>query len=302
MRGRIATTLLLVVVSAVACKTGPSPTQPTPPAPPAPTPQVSITSVEISGGNRIDGRTRTLQLRATARLSDGTTQDQTSAAAWTSANTGVATVAAGGLVTSVGFGVAEIAAVYRDVRGALAVTVAPVTVEFEAVMEGFNIVNLQGSSFLRNGQVLASSQSGAIRRGFNVAAVAPASGELIEVRQYDTWGTRDTGAAMRDMTAYLNGVQNGTILLIGVHDEAGLTRDHLECLPDPGPGSECCQSNGFSWTEDGLRTLESLGARDVRRYCYRNSYALIVVKGQGVTAEHLINRAPARARFTLTLP
>ena len=70
--------------------------------------------------------------RATAQLSDGSSQDITNASAWTSSNTNVATVDAAGRVTHVGSGQAEIRATYQDRFGGaivlVNVTVTSVTV------------------------------------------------------------------------------------------------------------------------------------------------------------------------------
>jgi hypothetical protein len=179
----------------------------------------------------------------------------------------------------------------------------PVTIAFDVVSEGFNIDNLEASAFLRNGQTFASSRTGELTRGFNVAAIDPRTGQQSgTIRRFDTWGTRDTGTAMRDLVAFLDSVPAGTPLLIAVHDEAGLTRDDLSCLPEPSPASVCCQSNGHAWTEEGVRALEALGAQGIRQYCYRNSYAFTAVKGGNLRAEQLTNRVPARARIALTIP
>ena len=51
-----------------------------------------------------------------------------------------------------------------------------------------------------------------------------------------------------------------------------------------------------------LPALESLGAKQVRSCCYRGSYSLITIKGQGAQAEQLTQVAPgAKAVTTYTL-
>ena len=173
-------------------------------------------------------------------------------------------------------------------------------VEFEVVSEGFNVQNLQGSVIRRNGRTLASSQSGSMGRGFNVAAIDSRSGNLLEaVATFDTYGSRDTGTEMTKLTAFIARMPNGTVLLIVVHDEAGLTSDSLSCLPNPTADSVCCRLNGHSWTDEGLRALEALGATAIRRYCYRNSYAFIAVKGSGAKAEQLVNGTQAVVQYSI---
>src|SRR5207248_3608492 len=63
------------------------------------------------------------QMAATATMSDGTTQNVTGAASWTSSDTGVATVAAGGAVSTHAAGSADISATYQLVSGSATVTV-----------------------------------------------------------------------------------------------------------------------------------------------------------------------------------
>jgi hypothetical protein len=35
-----------------------------------------------------------------------------------------------------------------------------------------------------------------------------------------------------------------------------------------------------TWTEPLLRALEALGSQQIRRYCFRDSWAMIAVKGE----------------------
>lgn len=66
----------------------------------------------------------TVQLRATVTFANGTSQDQTNAAAWVSSNRNVATANATGLVTAVGAGEAEIRATYEGTTGRLVLQIA----------------------------------------------------------------------------------------------------------------------------------------------------------------------------------
>lgn len=69
---------------------------------------VSGTAPAIGAGN---------QFTAIARFADGSIQDVTSQATWTSSNTDVATVSGGGLVTGVAAGVVTISANYQNLKG-----------------------------------------------------------------------------------------------------------------------------------------------------------------------------------------
>ncbi len=73
----------------------------------------TLISVVVSGTPPAIGTDN--QFSATARFSDGSIQDVTNRATWTSSNTDVATVSAEGLVTAVAAGVVRISAAYQSV-------------------------------------------------------------------------------------------------------------------------------------------------------------------------------------------
>ena len=64
------------------------------------------------------------QLTATARMSDGSTRDVTSSAAWESSNPGIAAVSSTGMVTVVGNGELDVRATYQNVMGSMHLSVA----------------------------------------------------------------------------------------------------------------------------------------------------------------------------------
>lgn len=106
-----------LAAATVACSGGSksSPTTPTPtvvtPAPP------SVSSVAVSGPAMFTVAGGTAQFTAVATLSNGTTEDRTTSAIWTSQNTVVATVTAGGVVTALADGDTGILATIGEVRG-----------------------------------------------------------------------------------------------------------------------------------------------------------------------------------------
>lgn len=81
------------------------------PTPSSPMPTVS--SISVSG--ETPGVGQTAQFTATETLSDGTTQAITSEATWQSSNPSVITVSPSGLVTTVGYGEADLTAAYSGV-------------------------------------------------------------------------------------------------------------------------------------------------------------------------------------------
>lgn len=94
--------LVLAVIAVAACH---SPTDPTP----------TTVSVTVTGMVGPIGRANQFTARAT--LSNGTVQDVTATAIWTSSNPAVATVTSDGLLTMLQAGAAEIDATYQGVIG-----------------------------------------------------------------------------------------------------------------------------------------------------------------------------------------
>jgi len=67
----------------------------------------------------------TSQFKATATMGDGTTQDVTALAAWSSSNASVATVSSAGVVSGLAAGSVSVAAVYQSVSGSDAIVLVP---------------------------------------------------------------------------------------------------------------------------------------------------------------------------------
>jgi len=111
---RLGAVFVLVVLSA-ACS-GPT-------APTLSTPTVSSLAISFPIG-QTPAVGRLMQLTATASLSDGTTRDVTTQAAWRS-DSGVAAVTAGGVVTLVTDGCAMITASYQQVIGSYLLYATP---------------------------------------------------------------------------------------------------------------------------------------------------------------------------------
>ncbi len=85
-----------------------------------PTAPPTVVSIAVEASVNLPG-----PFIATATLSDGTREDVTSAAAWTSSDTAVFTVSATGQGQAVGRGQSEICATYRGVSGCAVLTVVP---------------------------------------------------------------------------------------------------------------------------------------------------------------------------------
>jgi len=173
----------------------------------------------------------------------------------------------------------------------------PRILNFQAMSGGYS--SGTSAKFLRNG---TSFYTGS--RGFSVVGINMATGETVKpATTFDTWATRSfSGDSHQRVIDTLSDFPNGTLILIAVSDEAGLTLDDLGCLPSTPPGSLCCRPLGKPWADDLIRSLESLGADQIRNYCYRNSWAMIAVKGQGSKGEGLRVLSSFAVGYEFTLP
>jgi hypothetical protein len=114
--------VLAIVLTTCACGGGSTPAA-TPSAP------ITVVSLAIGGNTTFTDRGQASQLAATATLSNGLKQDQTSATTWSSSNAAVVTVSSLGLATAVGAGSAQINASFQ---GLSASATANVTVACQA--------------------------------------------------------------------------------------------------------------------------------------------------------------------------
>lgn len=217
---------------------------------------------------------------------------------WTSSNDFVATVSSAGLVTTTGFGTASVGAAVDGLTAAIVITVSPITIQFSVLSQGLpaNRAPCGAVVFRRDGTTFYSGRGCVVgsARGWNVAAVDRRTGELLEpVRNFDTWYTG--AAAAVAMIDFLNRQPDGTLLLLAVADEGGMNVGRTSgCPSNPAPGSICCRPLDGE-LERLRRTLEGLGAREIRAYCYWNSYSLIAIKGSGAQASGSARR-PTRCR------
>jgi len=87
----------------------------------SPNSATTVSSVAVTGAVPAVGNTS--QFAATATMLNGTTQDVSGTATWTSSNSAVATVSSSGLVTGVTSGTVTITATYSGIVGNDAITV-----------------------------------------------------------------------------------------------------------------------------------------------------------------------------------
>jgi len=112
-------TAALAIATLAACgsKSTESPTAPALPATPAATVSTLVVTNQPVSGN-------TMQMVATARMSDGSSQNVTSGATWESSNPAMATISSAGLLTILANGQVDARALYQGVLGSVTLTLA----------------------------------------------------------------------------------------------------------------------------------------------------------------------------------
>jgi len=136
---RLATASALLVLAASCSRTSSPPASPTP----------SVTSIAVEGSAPAVGATS--QLKATATLSDGTTQIVTNQATWRSSNASIVTISATGVATGIAAGDVEITASYSGVTGTARLAVR--TPSAQSVTLSGMLVDDRVGSGLRDGTV-----------------------------------------------------------------------------------------------------------------------------------------------------
>lgn len=94
---------------------------PTPTSPTSPNPGLTAASLTISGPSELQVG-QTAQLTATARFSDGSSQNVTSATTWVTNDVNVCTINAAGVVTSVSAGQCTVTGVFNNISGTIVIT------------------------------------------------------------------------------------------------------------------------------------------------------------------------------------
>src|SRR5262249_29998975 len=83
----------------------------------------TVSSIAVTGIAPLSRAGQTIQLTATAAMSDGSTQNVTATASWQSSNAAVANVSTSGIVTAATSGAVTITATFQGASGAATVTV-----------------------------------------------------------------------------------------------------------------------------------------------------------------------------------
>jgi hypothetical protein len=113
-------------------------------------PPPTLTSIDVTPMNPTIPDGNQQQFKATGHFSDGSTQDLTASAAWSSSDKNVATISTAGLATAVGTGTSTIQAVSGSVPGSTLLTVTPSGAAVPALVQhvsGSSTRNTAGNSF-----------------------------------------------------------------------------------------------------------------------------------------------------------
>ena len=120
-----ATLIAVLLVSAplvAACgSSAPSPTGPSPTTGASAT--VTASTLTVTGFTTLSAKGESFPLSALVTYSDGTIQDRTATSRWASANEGVVTVNAAGVVTAMADGHTTITATFGNISGAKTIMV-----------------------------------------------------------------------------------------------------------------------------------------------------------------------------------
>jgi beta-lactam-binding protein with PASTA domain len=139
----------------------------------------TLQSIAVTPANPSIPKSATQQFTATGLFSDNSTQDFTKSAIWTSANTSVATIAAGGLATGLGAGTSMISATAGTMSNATILTVGAVVAMPNVVGENEN----QALSAIANAglQAVSLSQTSSTVPAGDVISESPLAGTLLTV-------------------------------------------------------------------------------------------------------------------------
>ncbi|MDZ7261953.1 MAG: T9SS type A sorting domain-containing protein, partial [candidate division KSB1 bacterium] len=93
-------------------------------------------------------------------------------------------------------------------------------------------------------------------RGHNLVAINPHNGQILLARSFDTLLSQDEANALADI---IHGLEDGTYVLVGIMDEGS-----------------------YRMTEAAYQALESIGSKLCRNVGWRDSWAIIGIKGAPV--------------------
>ena len=190
-------------------------------------------------------------------------------------------------------------AIYATLTAAFHPAYQPQTLTYRATSRGFTAQEYPSQNgvarLFKEGAPFYQPTGGAGGgRGFNIAAINPCTGVLIQPAQtYDTWGSTHMGDGSKfcEISSFLDSLPTGTLVMMAVADEAGLNN------------FDVCTLQGHSCIGPFLQKLTvEYHSTMISQYCYRNSWAMISVKGEAAArGEQLSSAGEASAQTTLPI-
>ena len=161
-------------------------------------------------------------------------------------------------------------------------TATPITfsVRAEGTINNWTEWGGGATTLAKNGQAFFSKTGGAGgARGFTVATANATTGDVLSAgTNFDTWQYANQKDAL---VRYLDSIANGTLVLVGVADDAGF--------------------QSTSGTAAVIAALEKRGCTRIREYGFRDSYAVIFIAGETTPkAEAFSTTASVSIQYAVT--
>lgn len=196
----------------------------------APPPPATVQSVSVSPASVTLASGKTIQLSATATFSDGTMQDVTTLATWSSSDSADVSVSASGLITGVtGGGGATVTAQYEGISGQTTVTVfqpnpSPTPPLTQAVAYQIDYAHSGGATVGSGGPTFPPQASWSTTLNGLISYPLIAGGEVFVTTNTDSSGTSSTSLYALDEST--GNVLWGPIAIAGGYGWSGLAYDH----------------------------------------------------------------------------
>lgn len=111
----------------------------------------TLSSIQVSGQSTTLVAGQTEQLTALGKYSNGTTQDLTGSVTWSTSNTSLATITAGGMLTANNSGQVSVGAGSGSVKGSLNLTISPALVSISVAPANITMAPRTAQQFIATG-------------------------------------------------------------------------------------------------------------------------------------------------------
>ncbi|MGA8223136.1 MAG: Ig-like domain-containing protein [Candidatus Acidiferrales bacterium] len=270
----------------------------------------TVVSIGVTGANFLIPKGRSEQFTATGTFTDGSTQDLTALVTWSSTNTSVATITAGGLATAAGNGMTTIQATLGDLQGSFNLNVMPITLAVLVVgpqnpviadagaTQAFTATghfndgstqDLTASVTWTSSNTSVATVSGAVATSQALAAGASAGFTSIQA----TVGSI-TGVAILSVTSHTG---NGFAGVFTQHNDISRTglNANENILTTANVGSTTTFGKKFSYPVDGYIYSQPLYVPNVNIGGVTHNVVIVATEGDSVYAFDADNNTSANA-------